>query len=1209
MPLNVLPIGLLTDGNPGHPTLLAAKPGIFGSWGRKAMKLEDIKPGDQIRGIKPGEIVTIMQRLRKNEASHTFLWKDQAGNYREEILFRSHEVELELATQGRPWSFDASGDEFKLGLEAFRISQAALFDAMMAVHASAVDPYPHQLSAVYERMLVQQPLRFVLADDPGAGKTIMAGLLIAELILRADAKRVLIVSPGSLTEQWQDELLTKFGITFEIFSREKQEQSASRNFFSESDLLICRLDQLSRSEEYQALLEQTEWDLVIVDEAHKLSVNYFGNQLKTTKRFTLGKKLGAIARHLLLMTATPHNGKEEEYQAWLSLLDPERFFGKSRGGARKVDVKDLMRRMVKEELLKFDGTRLFPERYANTAAYELSPGEQKLYEDVTHYVREEMNRADKLSGQKKNNVGFALTMLQRRLASSPAAIYESLKRRRKRLETKLEEAKYQSLHPGSLAVLTDSYDAAMVDAWAKDYVGFEEELSAAELEMLVDQVMDQATASETIPALEAEIEILKSLQADAYKVLDSGEDKKWKELSTLLQDHKIMRNAAGNRRKLIVFTEHKDTLEYLERKITGVLGENSLRTISGSTRRDARIQIQEEFREHSDVLVLVATDAAGEGVNLQKANLMVNYDLPWNPNRLEQRFGRIHRIGQEEKCYLWNLVAYQTREGAVFAKLFEKIEAEQQALGGKVFDVLGEALEGASLKDLLVEAIRKGEDPETQKRRDEVIESSLNTRKLMEIIQRNALVDNHMSLEQLYTIKEEMEKAEARKLQPHFIRSFFFEAFTALHGQLRPREKGRFEIPNVPAAIRENDKQKGNKRAPVTQKYERICFVKDHVSIKGKPKATFIHPMHPLMRATTDLTLAQHREKLKQGAVLVDPNDDSLEPKALFLLDHTLRESTDNTQIASRQLKFVTLEESGLARDAGWAPHLDLVPLADEDRAQLKDVLKPPWITSDLEDLAIGYAEEHIVPQHFEEVKHRRTQQCDKIYQAVTERLTKEIDHLSDRVIALDEQVKAGKQPRVQPENLRRRIDELRARLLHRQAELIARKTVPSNAPQVIGCALVIPQGLLAERQGDTRYAVDAAARSHIERIAMQTVMDAERALGFDVRDVSAQKCGWDITSRPKPNPDGSLNSDRHIEVKGRFKGKDFITVTKNEILAALNQERKYILAIVLVDDKAVEGPYYLLNPFTKEPELTSASTNFPLRDLLHQAKSPAETV
>ena len=1175
------------------------------------LKLEDIKKDAQIQGIVAVDVVRIVQVEPVGDAAITVYYKDSQGTLGERMLFRSDEAALTLAKEGRPWAFDAPGAEFKLGLEAYRINQSALFDPMMAVHTSNVEPLPHQISAVYESMLPRQPLRYVLADDPGAGKTIMAGLLIRELLMRADAKRILVVSPGSLTEQWQDELLEKFGVQFDIFSREKQEQCASGNYFDESNQLICRLDQLSRNEDYQEKLKNTEWDLIIVDEAHKLSASYFGNKVNKTKRFQLGELLGSITRHFLLMTATPHNGKEEDFQIWLSLLDGDRFYGKFREGAHKVDVSDMMRRMVKEELLKFDGTPLFPERRAYTANYELSPMEASLYEQVTTYVREEMNRADKLDGKKKNTIGFALTQLQRRLASSPEAIYQSLKRRRKRLEDRLAETKLLA-RGQSAQVIAETLGENNVKksiVTPENFDELDEELSAEEYELYAEQVVDQATASATIPELEAEILILKDLEQQACSLVQSDSDKKWEELSHLLQDKPEMFTSGGNRRKLIIFTEHKDTLNYLVAKIGGMIGNpNAVRTIYGGTNRDERRKIQEEFRNDPEVIVLIATDAAGEGVNLQNANLMVNYDLPWNPNRLEQRFGRIHRIGQAEVCHLWNIVANETREGEVFQKLFDKIETERAALGGKVFDVLGEAFDNISLKDLLVEAIRYGEDPKIKAKMNEVIEGALDADHIKEIIRRNALVEQHMNLEDLYAVKDEMDKAEARKLQPYFIRAFFTEAFQTLGGEIRNRESGRYEIRHVPAAIRERDRVIGETRTPVLKKYERICFEKQHVRLSGKPMADLIHPMHPLMHAATDLVLEAHRSKLKQGAVLVDPNDDSQEPKVLFMVNHTVRESDSGTRAASRRLQFVAIDEHGKATHAGWAPHLDLQPVDDYDRKLVGDILQASWLTNNLEALALAHASNQLVPEHINEVKGRRERQADKVLAAVNERLIKEINHWTDRYLKLQDDVAAGKQPRLQPEMAKRRVEELTARLAQRKVELLALKNVVSSTPVVIGGALVIPQGLLAHRKGETQFSVDAASRARVEQVAMQAVMDAERQLGHDIIDVSAEKCGWDITARPPVHADGSISPDRHIEVKGRSKGQSTITVSRNEIIYGLNQSDKFILAIVIVDDENHEGPYYIKSPFTQEPDFGVASINYDLSDLLKKAVSPEET-
>ena len=706
------------------------------------IKLENLKKDAHIRGLEGEKIVRIVSVESVGSDAANIFYVDPEGKPGSQMLFRADESRLEQAQAGRPWAFDAPGADFKLGLEAYRINLAHLFDPMMAVHTSNVVPFPHQISAVYESMLPRQPLRYVLADDPGAGKTIMAGLYIRELLMRSDAKRILIITPGSLSEQWQDEMMEKFGLHFEIFSREKQEQCASGNYFEEQNQLIARLDQLSRNDDYQEKLKVTDWDLIVVDEAHKMSAHYYGSKINETSRFKLGKLLGAITRHYLLMTATPHNGKEEDFQLFMSLLDGDRFYGKFREGVHKVDISDMMRRMVKEDLLKFDGTPLFPERRAYTANYTLSDSEAALYADVTSYVRNEMNRADKLDGKKKNTVGFALTQLQRRLASSPEAIYQSLKRRHKKLADKLEEmrlvARGQVINKNGVAETLADYVVRKQLEIPENLDEADDELTSEEYEAWAEEVVDQSTAAATVPELETEIIILQGLEAKAHAVVQSGNDKKWEQLSSLLQDTHEMRTSAGDRRKLIIFTEHRATLSYLMGRISGLIGlPEAVVSIHGGTNRDERRKIQEEFRNNSDVLILVATDAAGEGINLQNANLMINYDLPWNPNRLEQRFGRIHRIGQTEVCHLWNIVAVETREGAVFHKLLEKLEVQRAALGGRVFDILGEAFDNVSLKDLLIEAIRSEEQPESNTNFVKVIDSVLDTDHLKEIIKRN----------------------------------------------------------------------------------------------------------------------------------------------------------------------------------------------------------------------------------------------------------------------------------------------------------------------------------------------------------------------------------------------------------------------------------------------------------------------------------------
>ena len=1170
------------------------------------MKLEELVKGARVVGVDPAGPVLIMSADAVGEDAVSVFFKAADGAPAERVLFRSDEDKLAIATVGRPWGFDADGAEFKLAAEALRINLAHLFDPMMAVHTSNVEPLPHQISAVYEAMLPRQPLRFVLADDPGAGKTIMAGLLIRELIMRSDARRILIVAPGSLIGQWQDELREKFSLDFEQFSRERQESSPSGNYFAEQDRLIVRLDQLARNDEYRQKLALTHWDLVVVDEAHKLSASYFGGEIKKTQRFELGEQLGGLCRHLLLMTATPHNGKEEDFQLFLSLLDADRFYGKFREGAPKTDVSDLMRRLVKEKLLKFDGTPLFPERRAYTAAYKLSAAEATLYDAVTEYVRDEMNRADRLGGKRKGTVGFALTILQRRLASSPEAIYQSLRRRHKRLEEELEKRR----RPRGVREEAELYVAKRVEL-PDNLDELEDELNPGDYEDYANQVVDAATAAETIAELQAEIFSLQSLETQARAVVDSRSDSKWAQLSKLLHDEPEMRDRAGVRRKLIIFTEHRDTLNYLRARVSDVLGDpDAVVTIHGGTDRDDRRRIQEQFRQDKRVLVLIATDAAGEGVNLQVANLMVNYDLPWNPNRIEQRFGRIHRIGQREVCHLWNLVANETREGEVFKRLFDKLEVEKAALGGQVFDILGEAFENRSLKELLIEAIRYGDLPEVRARLDQVIDGALDTGHLRAIIERNALVDNAMSLESLYTIKEDMDRAEARKLQPHFIHAFFEAAFLRYGGEIRARESHRYELPHVPAVIRERDRLIARTRTPVLRSYHRICFDRRDVHVDGRPQADLVHPAHPLLAALLDLTQEDLRLRIKQGSVLVDTQDPGTEPHLLLLVDHSINEgSAASVPTLSRRLQFISVSPNGQARFAGWAPHLDLEPLASADVDLVKPLLAQPWLDADLEKRAQAYALERIVPEHYREVSQRRTRQIERVHAAVRERLVKEINYLTQRAIQLEADVRAGKQPRVQPENLKRNAEELTARLQAREKELERMRHIVALPPAIIGGALVVSAGLLAQLRGEVpAFSEDAASRARIERLAMDAVMATEKSLGHAPKDVSSDKCGWDITSHP-PAVEGKLVDARLIEVKGRAKGATTITVTRNEILCALNKADQFLLAIVLVDERdEVEGPYYVSRPVQQEPDWAVTSVNLDLGHLLKGATRPTTT-
>lgn len=1169
-------------------------------------RLEDLKNGTVVGGVIPNQPVELISVEWIGNQVISIAFRYPSGAISEMMLYREDEHRLEIVQSGRLWSFDADGEMLRLVTEANRINLAYYFDHYLAIHTSLVEPLPHQITAVYGEMIPRQPLRFLLADDPGAGKTIMAGLFMKELIARGDLERCLVVAPGNLVEQWQDELSEKFNLKFDILSRDMIETLQSRNPFHEQSFLIARLDMLARNEELQEKLERSEeWDLIVCDEAHRMSATYTGGEIRYTRRYQVGRRLGGICRHLLLMTATPHNGKEEDFQLFMALLDSDRFEGRFRDGVHHADTKDMMRRLTKEELLKFDGRRLFPERKARTVKYELSLKEANLYADVTEYVRKEMNRVQrfaKTDGKRRNNVGFALQILQRRLASSPAAIYSSLKRRRERLENDLAKAcqvtrEKQSPLAGISNLLSEE-ELEDFDEYSQDKIDELEELVAT-----------AATTAETIGQLAIEVGILRDLESKALKVLESGEDTKWTELSRILDDD-LMTDNKGTRRKLIVFTEPKDTLHYLVNKIRARFGKpDAVDEIHGGIDRKKRQNTIERFMHDKDLLVLVANDAAGEGVNLQRGHLMVNYDLPWNPNKIEQRFGRIHRIGQTEVCHLWNLVAADTREGEVYARLLEKLETARNALGGRVYDVLGELFEETPLRDLLFEAIQYGEQEDVKAKLFERIDGAVDQEHLLNLLRRRALTNDTMPEDQVAELRKEMEQAKAQKLQPHHIQSFFIAAFQKLGGRIKMREKGRWEITHVPVLIKERGQLIGT-NASIQGRYERICFEKTHIS--QQPVAEFVCPGHPLLESVISLIRERYNHLMKQGSVLVDDVDAGEDASAIFFMEHSVQDGRTTRHgkphIISQKLHFVSINAKGEISDAGIAPHLNFRPTTGEERELVKEYMEDVWLSSGLEKTATDFATTEIAQAHLVEVKTRRIPEIEKVEREVKARLGKEINFWDSRASELREQERAGKNVRLSSENAQRRAEGLAERLRRRRELLEQERFISAQPPKIRGGMVVLPKGLLDKirvERGEgivsPDFAKSIASRREIELKAMNAVMSVEKKLGNKPEDVSAKKLGYDILSI---NPD--TQATRFIEVKGRTANGNVITVTRQEIITSLHTPDEYILAIVLVDGKFVHAPCYIRKPFSLEPEFGITSSQVDLKMLLKRAKIPA---
>jgi superfamily II DNA or RNA helicase len=1144
---------------------------------------EELKSGVRVSGLVAGQTVKLIAVERTGEMFNV-VYQDDGGRLEARLVSVSDLDSLEIDEEVR-WTFDGDGNGFRLASEARRIELAHLFDPFAAVQTATIQPLPHQIEAVYGRMLPMQPLRFLLADDPGAGKTIMSGLYIRELILRGDLDRCLIISPGSLVEQWQDELFDKFGLSFDILSRDMVEAARTGNPFVERNRLIVRLDQLSRNEELQAKLAATDWDLIIFDEAHKLSAHIYGDAVNETLRYKLAKLARDQARNLLLLTATPHNGNNDDFNLFLALLDPDRFEGKLRN-SKIPDISDIMRRLVKENLLTFDGKRLFPPREAVTIKYDLSPEEMQLYESVTSYVQEGMNRAKELeAGLDKRRglaVGFALAALQRRLASSPHAIMESLRRRREKLSKQLLEAQRQGgLIETAVTTRIDEPD----DFDSDDY-------DAEEFERLEDEAIEGAVLASTIAELEREVTELHILEDLARSLRASGVDRKWNELRSILQSDEF--NSGAEPRKIIIFTEHKDTLSYLVERITTLLGSDDMvEVIHGGVNRDTRRRVQEAFRKDPKTRILIATDAAGEGVNLQRANLMVNYDIPWNPNRIEQRFGRIHRIGQTQICYLWNLVANETREGRVFERLFEKIEEQRHVYGDQIYDCLGDAQINRALQELLIKAIQDETDPKAQAWVNEVIDAEIGAR-LQEVLNDRALADNVLDESSIHGIKHQMELALARKLQPGFIESFVKASLDDVGGRMTAREARRFQISRVPAEVRSRHREilAGGH---IQTEYERVTFDKSGVVVEGSAlRADLVCPGHPLLSGLVLAIHDKYSDTLSSGVTLVDETDLSDRVRILIALEHSVsdgRIENGQRKVVSRRFQFVEVAQSGEITDPGPEPYLNYRPISEGEASMISSI-STDWARTGIDDVAKNWAIANLAGPHHASVNQIIQVKVERVRAAVRERLDTEIRYWDLRAEELKAQELQGKKPRHSSGRARARADELEARKAHRLRELDMESDLVNHAPIVVTAALIVSQGMLNRLSGDTAVVIDPEVAKDTDRRAVAAVLAAERTLGRVPEEQDHNNPGFDILST-----DPETQTIYFIEVKGHRPDTPEVHVSASQIRKAKMNPERFRLAVVRVpnEDDGVPTVRYFVKPFDGyEPHF--AQTYVPLK-------------
>ncbi len=1105
--------------------------------------MTQLKPGMIIEGPFWPEFVEIRQIEELGDYYQISGLTKNTHQHVDQLLSQSDMAKIRVIGVDRLFAEDAW--KVFLALETIRFRYASLYDPLLAMNTSKIDPLPHQIEAVYGYVLQLPRIRFLIADDPGAGKTIMAGLIIKELKIRHMAKRILIVAPGHLKDQWQREMRERFSENFVVVDRGFVDGFYGENVWARENQLVTSIDFAKRDEVLPAI-SAARFDLIIVDEAHKMSAYRYGDKIDRTSRYKLGEVLSKSTEHLLFLTATPHRGDQENFRLFLDLLVPG-FFATKQQLEKSAQDKDnpLFIRRVKEDLKDFEGKPLFLPRHVTTKAFNLrseSPTEQDLYNDLSKYVVEQYNKA--LTRDKKRNVAFALVILQRRLASSTYAVLKSLERRKKRLEDMLEGAS-QFEKPG--------FDA---DVDATDDMNEEERWKEEEL-------WETLSVAENREELKKEVTIIESLIQKAKSIIHNEEEIKLKHFRDALKSlHE--RVTDPKERKILVFTESKDTLEYLEKKVNE--WGYRINTIHGSMKLDERVKAESVFKNETDVMI--ATEAAGEGINLQFCHLMINYDLPWNPNRLEQRMGRIHRYGQTKEVQIVNLVAEDTREGAVMCRLFQKLDEIRQAMGNdKVFDMIGNILYEKNLSQLLVEA-------------------AANARSMDEILKdMNIVVDEEyiskikISLDESlathfidYTrIADMAQKAREYRLIPEYTEAFFIKAFSRAGGKFRLLKNGFIVIDSIPLVIRQIT---GNfnfiKTYGKLDKYNRITFDKE-VAFKN-PDAEFVTFGHPLFEAVMRWIETTFAETVLNGATFIDP-DGRMDG---YLLYYEAEIKDGANTIAGKRL--FTL----------YATATEVIPVFPAIIWDLQEATSPQIETLDLEALKKQtFAKVIPILEAYkgELLKERQRQAGIKEKYGITS-LNHLIYELEEDLIKLNERKLQGEAIDLPIRNK----EEQKARYLYAleslKKQIEQEKNLAMTRPRFVGALRVVP---------NTTTDAEMTESVEIEHIGMAEAMRYEREQGREPEDVSAENLGFDIRSREKNGV------TRYIEVKARA-ATGAVILTQNEWFKAKRFQRDYYLYAVL--NAATTPQLYLVqNPaHSLKPQEIAESVRYliPYQEILN---------
>ena len=989
-----------------------------------------------------------------------------------------------------------------------------------------MDPLPHQLEAVYEHLLKLPSVRFLLADDAGAGKTIMAGLLLRELKLRGIIERVLVVCPANLSFQWQRELKEKFDEKFLVLKGSDIRDQFGVNQWMEQKQVITSLDLAKRTEILPGL-QQVRWDLVVVDEAHRMSAH---DEAHKSQRYRLGELLRDSADHLLLLTATPHKGDPQNFSLFLQLLDRDAYADvKSIHEAMERRRAPFYLRRTKEAMVYFpergpDGTwtakPVFTKRIPRTANFAIDGPEFDLYQEITRFVKRQSARAAaEGDNPRARAVGFLMSLYQRRLASSSYAMRRSLENRAKRLEARLKQA--QELAKSAPPDLPD---------WEEL-----EEFEDAERERL-EQMLEAVTLAGNAEQVREEVAELLKLAEKAKAVEGSGTEAKLEHLRDIMRaegffDHPDQR--------LLVFTEFKDTLDHLMDHLKA-WGFN-VGCIHGGMKTGSReepgsrLHTEQQFREGA-IQILVATEAAGEGINLQCCHILFNYDIPWNPNRLEQRMGRIHRYGQRHDCLIFNFVATNTIEGRVLKRLLDKLQEIRDALDDDaVFNVVGEVLPSAHVERVLRDYYAgKLGDADLEER----LLKDVDEGRFRNICQTalEGLAAKKLNLDMLI---ERRARAQARRVVPETIARFLRESARDAAFSLIPISSlpHTFDPGRTPSGLKKYERDSGWKLAELAARYPRLSTDRDTAE---ENNLEWVTPGHPLFEALRRHGFDAGQDAFTKGACFhslaheTPARLDFYRARVVDGLGHVIHERLFSMELADdRPPRLCEPDVLG-----------NLIP-ADKPA-------DPPAVATEPE--ASAWLNENALAPFVEEVRAERLAEVDRIGEHVDLSLTEVLQRVDEEIGRAAEEVNrgvTGAEGRLaQAEN---RHGEVLARRKRRRKELKRQRAVTLQGVERLASALILPHPERGEL--DLRR-----LRPHpeTEMTAMRVVMEHETAQGRQVDDVHERNLGYDLTSLDLRS--GEL---RLIEVKGLASATGSILLTPNERRVAEDRPDCFWLYVV----------------------------------------------